>query len=92
VLLIAVAHPNQLFLSDLLLFALGALSVSSAAIATLVGERGATLATTATVIGGFGAFCGALGNGLPGFSLAVTVAAQMPRDIAARYLVTSFTS
>lgn len=93
VLPIAAAHTNQLYFSNvLLLFGLGALAVSFAAIATLVGERGATLATAAGLVGGFGAFCGAIGNVLPGFNLAATVTAQLSPEAAAQYLVATFTS
>jgi hypothetical protein len=66
VLPIAAAHTNQLYISNLLLlFGLGTLGVSFAAIATLVRDRWAAFATTAALIGGFGAFCGAIGNVLP---------------------------
>jgi len=93
VLPIAAAHLNQLYVSNLLLlFGLGGLAVSFAAISTLVRERGAALATAAALIGGFGAFCGAIGNVLPGFNLAVTASAHLPREVAARFLVASFTS
>jgi hypothetical protein len=93
VLPIAAAHTNQLYISNLLLlFGLGALSISFAAIVTLVRARGAALSTVAALIGGFGAFCGAIGNVLPGFNLAVMVTAQVPREVAARYLVATFTS
>ena len=78
VLPIAAAHTNQLYFSNvLILFGLGALGVSFAAIATLVRDRGATLATTAALIGGFGAFCGTIGNVLVGFNLAVTTTAHL---------------
>jgi hypothetical protein len=93
VLPIAVAHTNLLYVSNLLhLCGLGALGVSFAAIATLVRDRGAALATTAAVIGGFGAICGAIGNVLPGFNLAATVTAQLSPEVAAQYLVATFTS
>jgi hypothetical protein len=93
VLPIAAAHTRQLYISNLLLlFGLGALGVSFAAIATLVRDRGATAATAAAVVGGFGCFCGALGNVLPGFNLAATVSAHTPPAAAQHYLVTTFTS
>jgi hypothetical protein len=93
VLPIAAAHTNQLYISNLLLlFGLGGLAVSFAAIATLVRDRGAALATTAALVGGFGAFCGALGNVLPGFNLAATVTAHLSREAARDYLVATFTS
>jgi hypothetical protein len=93
VLPIAAAHTNRLYFSNLLLlFGLGALAVSFAAIATLVAGRGAALATAAALVGGFGAFCGAIGNVLPGFNLAATVTAQLSPEVAAQYLVATFTS
>jgi hypothetical protein len=93
VLPIATAHTNLLYISNLLvLFGLGALGVSFAAISTLVRDRGAALHTTAAVIGGFGAFCGAIGNVLVGFNLAATVTANLSQEVAARYLVATFTS
>ena len=68
---IAVHHPAQLFVSGSLTFlALGALAVSYAAIATLVRNRGSAIATIAALIGGIGAFCGALINVLVGYNLA----------------------
>ena len=52
---IAEAHLNRLYLSNLLvIFGLGALGVSFAAIAVLVRERGSTIATVAAVVGGSG--------------------------------------
>lgn len=93
VLPIAAAHIDQLYISNvLLLFGLGALAVSFGAISTLVQERGSRLATSAALIGGFGAFCGAVGNVLPGFNLAVVVSAHLSREAASRFLVVSFTS
>jgi hypothetical protein len=44
------------------------------------------------MIGGFGAFCGAIGNVLPGFNLAATVSAHLSQEVAARFLVATFTS
>ena len=90
---IAAAHTNQLFLSNLLvIFGLGALGVSFAAMATLVRDRGAILATVSAVIGGFGALCGVIENVLVGFNLGSTVTAHLSRDAAAQYLVATFTS
>jgi hypothetical protein len=90
---IAAAHTNQLFLSNLLvIFGLGALGVSFAAMATLVRDRGAILATISALIGGFGALCGVFENVLIGFNLGSMVTAHLSRDAAAQYLVTTFTS
>src|ERR1700749_1523 len=63
VLPIAAQHPAQLYLaSSLVLLGLGALAVSYGAIATLVTGRGSLLATIAALVGGLGAFCGAIVN------------------------------
>src|SRR5580698_9061152 len=93
VLPIAAAHPAQLYLSgSLSLLALGALAVSYAAIATLVRGRGSTVATVAVLLGGLGAFCGALVNVLVGVNVAAAATAHVTRDAAAHFLVTSFNS
>ena len=93
VLPIAARHPGQLYVSgSLSLLALGALAVSYAAIATLVRGRGSIIATIAALLGGLGAFCGALVNVLVGVNLAAAATAHMTRDAAARFLVTSFNS
>ncbi len=90
---IAATHPAQLDVSgSLSLLALGALAVSYAAIATLVKGRGAILATVAALIGGFGAFCGALVNVLVGVNVAAAASAGITKDAAGRFLVTSFNS
>lgn len=63
VLPIAAMHPDQLYVSgSLTLLALGAVAVSYAAIATLVRGRGSVVATVAALLGGIGAFCGAMVN------------------------------
>jgi hypothetical protein len=93
VLPIAAVHPAQLYVSgSLSLLALGALAVSYAAIATLIKGRGSTVATIAALLGGLGAFCGALVNVLVGVNLAAAATAHMSRNAAARFLVTSFNS
>ncbi len=93
VLPIAAKHTAQLYLSgSLTLLALGALAVSYPAIATLVRERGSVIATVAALLGGIGAFCGALLNVLVGVNLAAAAAAHLTPDAAARFLVTTFTS
>ena len=87
VLPIAAKQPVQLYISgSLTLLALGALAVSYPAIATLVRKRGAAL------IGGLGAFCGAIVNVLVGVNLAAAVSAHLTQDAAARFLVTTFNS
>ncbi len=93
VLPIAAAHSAQLYVSgSLSLLALGALAVSYAAIATLVRGRGSVLATVAALLGGIGAFCGAMVNVLVGVNLAAAATAHMTQGAAARFLVTSFNS
>lgn len=90
---IAAAHPAQLYVAGTLsIFALGALAVSYAAIATLVKGRGWVIATVAALLGGIGAFCGAILNLLVGVNLAVAATAPISPDAAARFLVTSFNS
>jgi hypothetical protein len=93
VLPIAAMHPAQLYVSgSLTLLALAALAVSYAAIATLVRDRGSTVATVAALLGGLGAFCGAVVNVLVGVNLAAAATAHMTQDAAARFLVTTFNS
>ncbi len=90
---IATAHPAQLYVAGTLsILALGALAVSYAAIATLVKGRGWVIATIAALLGGIGAFCGAIVNVLVGVNLAVAATAPISSDAAARFLVTSFNS
>lgn len=93
VLPIAAQHPGQLYVSGTLsLLALGALAVSWAAIATLVRGRGAALATVAALLGGIGAFCGALVNVLVGVNLAAAATAPISHAAAGHFLVTTFNS
>lgn len=93
VLAIAAAHPTQLYVAGTLsILALGALAVSYAAIATLVGGRGWVIATVAALLGGIGAFCGAIINVLVGVNLAAAATAHTSPDAAARFLLTSFNS
>jgi len=90
---IAARHSAQLYVAGALsLLGLGALAVSYAAIAGLVRNRGWVVATVATLLGGLGAFCGAIINVLVGVNLAAAATAHVSRDAAARYLVTSFGS
>jgi hypothetical protein len=90
---IAARHSAQLYVSgSLSLLALGAVAVSYAAIATLVRGRGSAAATVAALLGGFGAFCGALINVLVGVNLAAAATAHMTQGAAAHFLVTSFNS
>ncbi len=93
VLPIAARHSGQLYVSgSLSLLALGALAVSYAAIASLVRGRGSVVATVAALLGGLGAFCGALVNVLVGVNLAAAATAHVSHEAAARFLVTSFNS
>jgi hypothetical protein len=90
---IAAAHSSQLYLSgSLSVLALGGLAVSYAAIARLVTGRGWVIATIAALLGGLGAFAGAMLNVLVGISLAAAASAHMTQMAAARFLVTSFGS
>ena len=68
------------------------MAVSYAAIASLVRGRGSAAATVAAMLGGIGAFCGALINVLVGVNLAAAATAHMTQDAAAQFLVTSFNS
>jgi hypothetical protein len=90
---IASAHSSQLYLSGgLSVLALGALAVSYAAIARLVTGRGWVIATIAAVLGGLGAFAGAVFNVLVGVGLAAAASAHTTQIAAARFLVTGFGS
>ena len=90
---IAAAHSSQLYLSgSLSVLSLGALAVSYAAIATLVTGRGWGIATVAAVLGGLGAFAGAMLNVLGGITLAAAASAHTTQAAAAQILVTSFAS
>lgn len=90
---IAAKHPTQLYAAGTLsLLALGALAVSYAAIALLVRGRGWVVATVAALLGGIGAFSGAIVNVLVGVNLAAAATAHISPDAAARFLVTSFNS
>jgi hypothetical protein len=90
---IAAAHSSQLYLSgSLSVLALGGLVVSYAAIARLVTGRGWVIATIAALLGGQGAFAGAMLNVLGGISLAAADSAHMTQIAAARFLVISFGS
>ena len=74
------------------MLALGALAVSYAAIALLVTGRGWVIATVGALLGGVGAFAGAMVNVLVGANLAAAASAHMGQGAAARFLVTSFRS
>ena len=85
---IAEAHSGRLFLSNLMvIFGLGALGVSFTAIAILVRERGATIATLAALVGGVAGFCGALANVLVGYDLAAAATARTAHAAATQVLV-----
>jgi len=93
VLPIAARHPAQLYAAAwLVLLGLGGLAVSYAAIAALARNRGSALATVAALIGGLGAFCGAITNVLVYPNLAAAATAHLAPGAAARFLVTSFNS
>ena len=90
---IAGRHPTQLYVAgSLSLLALAAVAVSYAAIALLVTGRGWVIATVAALLGGIGAFCGAITNVLVGIGLAAAATAHTSPDAAARFLVTAFNS
>jgi hypothetical protein len=90
---IASRHPTQLYAAGTLsLLALGAVAVSYAAIALLVTGRGWVIATIGALLGGTGAFCGAITNVLVGVNLAAAATARTSPDAAARFLVTAFNS
>lgn len=87
---IAEAHSGRLYMSNLLvIFGLGALGVSFVAIATLVRERSATVATAAALVGGLAGFCGALTNVLVGHDLAAAAVAHTTREAAIQVLVSA---
>ena len=78
VLPIAARHPAKLYVAgSLALLGLGGLAVSYAAIAALVRNRGSALATVAALIGGLGAFCGAITNVLVYPDLAAAATAHL---------------
>jgi hypothetical protein len=90
---LAAQHSRQLYVSGSLSeLALGGVAVSYAAIATLVRKRGSTVATIAALVGGIGAFCGAIVNVFVGINLAAAATAHVTRVAAARFLVTNFNS
>jgi hypothetical protein len=93
VLPIAASHSTRLFVSGSLSeLALGAVAVSYAAIAMLVRDRGSAAATTAALIGGIGAFCGAVVNVFVGINVAAAATAHVTRGAAARIVVANFNS
>jgi hypothetical protein len=93
VLPIAAQHQTQLYLaSALVLLGLGTLAVSYGAIATLVRDRGSALATVAALLGGLGAFCGAIVNVVVYPSLAAAASAHVSPGAAASLQVTLFNS
>ena len=74
------------------MLALGGLAVSYAAIARLVTGRSWVIATIAALLGGLGAFAGAMLNVLGGISLAAAASAHTTQTAGAQFLVTSFGS
>ena len=90
---IAAQHPTQLYIAGTFaVLGLGALAVSYAAIAALARNRGSALATVAALIGGIGAFCGAIANVFVFPNLAAAATAHTTRGAAAQFLVTTFNS
>jgi hypothetical protein len=90
---IAAKHPAQVYAAGTCaVLGLGALAVSYAAIATLSKDRGWVLAMVAALIGGIGAFCGAITNVLVFPNLAAAATAHTTPGAAARFLVTTFSS
>jgi hypothetical protein len=84
VLPIAAKHPTQLYISSTLTeLALGALLISYGAIAMLIRKRGSTAAIMAVLLGGIGAFCGAIVNVFVGLNLVAAATAHVPRRAAA---------
>jgi hypothetical protein len=93
VLPIAAQHSAQLYLASwLVLLGLAALAVSYAGIAALVRDRGSALATIAALLGGLGAFCGAIVNVLAYPGLAAAATAHVSRDAAGKVLMAGFNS
>jgi hypothetical protein len=89
---IAAAHPGQVYFSNMLvIFGLGTLGISFFAIAVLASDRDRVLATTAAVIGWFGAFCGAVANVLIGFDLVASATVHVS-SAAAQILVSANTA
>ncbi len=90
---IAAKRPTQVYVADsLAILALGALAVSYAAIAALVRNRGSAVATIAALIGGIGAFCGAMVEVLVYTNLAAAATAHLSPAAGAQFLVTTFNS
>jgi len=93
VLPLAAKHSTQLYASGSLSeLALGAVAISYGAIAMLIRKRGSTTATIAVLLGGIGAFCGAVVNVFVGINLAAAASAHVASDTAARLLVANFNS
>jgi len=90
---IAAKNPTQIYVAGTCaVLGLGALAVSYAAIAMLTRGRGSALATVAALIGGIGAFCGAIIEVLVFPNLAAAATAHTTRGAAAQFLVTTFNS
>jgi hypothetical protein len=90
---IAAKNPTQIYVAGTCaVLGLGALAVSYAAIATLTRGRGSALATVAALIGGIGAFCGAIIEVLVFPNLAAAATAHTTPGAAAQFLVTTFNS
>ncbi len=93
--LLAVAsnHPAQVCMSGAFgIVSLGLLIIAYMAIAGLVKGRGAKLATIAALIGGLGAFAGAITNVFVFPVLAAAASSHISTAAASQFLFTAFTS
>ena len=85
---IGAKYPAQVYAAGTFaVLGLGALAVSYAAIATLARGRGSVVATVAALVGGIGAFCGAIVNVLIFPDLAAAATAHLAPAAAAAFLV-----
>jgi hypothetical protein len=86
----AAAHPVLLYLSStFVILGFGGLAVGFGAIATLMRERSARLATVAASIGGFACFSAAIINVWAGLDVYAAEKADMSRSSAAAFLVSA---
>jgi hypothetical protein len=82
---IAGAHPNQCYAASLLvIFGLAFLGISFSAMATLVRQRGAVLATVVAVLAWFTTLCGVISNTAINYALAAAAATHPAPGVAAR--------
>jgi hypothetical protein len=93
VLPIAAKHSRQLYASaSLSELALAGVAMSYGAIAMMVRKRGSPAATAAVLVGGIGAFCGAIVNVFVGLNLAAAATIRVPRQAAAHLLIANSNS